>query len=101
METETNITPLEARQNEVTQYEANIVLYQTILASLPTEWPARLEQYRGSKDEHNDIAQVENLNDVELLGKLWYADKVKKAIRTETLEKIKAKAILQVLENQA
>jgi hypothetical protein len=56
METETNITPLEARRNEVAQYEANVVLYQTIWASLPTEWPAHLEQYRGSKDEHNDIA---------------------------------------------
>ena len=101
METETNITPLDARRNEVAQYEANVALYQTILVSLPSEWPAHLEQYRGSKDEHNDIAKVENLDDVELLGQLWYADKVKKAIRTETLEKIKAKAILQVLENQA
>ena len=97
METETNITPLEARQNEVAQYEANVALYETILASLPSEWPAHLEQYRGSKDEHNEIAKVENLDDVELLGQLWYADRVKKAIRTETLEKIKAKAILQAL----
>ena len=94
-------TPLETRRAEVAQYEANIALYQTILASLPTEWPSHLEKYRGSKDEHNDIASVEDLSDVELLGKLWYADRVKKAIRTETIEKTKAKAILDVLEAQA
>lgn len=92
------LTPLEARRAEVAQYEANIALYQTILASLPTEWPAHLEKYRGSKNEHDDIAEVENLADVELLGKLWYADRVKKSIRTETIECTKARAILQVLE---
>lgn len=100
MTEETNLTPLEARRAEVAQYEANIALYQTILATLPTEWPAHLEKYRGSKNEHDDIASVDDLADVELLGKLWYADRVKKSIRTETLECMKAKAILAVLENQ-
>lgn len=94
------ISPLEARRAEVAQYEANISLYGTILATLPTEWPAHLEQYRGSKNEHEDIANVEDLNDVALLGKLWYADRVKKSIRTETIEMTKAKAILDVLEAQ-
>lgn len=101
MAEETSITPLEARRAEVAQYEANIALYQTILASLPTEWPAHLEKYRGSKNEHDDIAEVEDLADVELLGKLWYADRVKKSIRTETIECTKAKSILAVLEAQA
>jgi hypothetical protein len=94
------LTPLEARRAEVAQYEANIALYQTILATLPTEFPAHLEKFKGSKNEHDDIATVEDLADVELLGKLWYADRVKKSIRTETLECMKAKAILSVLENQ-
>lgn len=100
MTEETNLTPLQARQAEVAQYEANIALYQTILTTLPTEWPAHLEKYRGSKNEHDDIATVDDLADVELLSKLWYADRVKKSIRTETLECMKAKAILDVLENQ-
>lgn len=94
------ISALEARQQEVAQYKANIELYKTILASLPTEWPARLETYKGSTNQHNDIALVEDLADVELLGKLWYADAVKKSIRTETIECTKAEAILQVLLNQ-
>lgn len=98
MAEETNLTPLEARRAEVAQYEANIVLYQTILNTLPTSWPAHLEKYRGSKNEHDDIATVEDLDDVALLSKLWYADRVKKSIRTETLECMKAKSILAVLE---
>lgn len=100
MTEETNLTPLEARRAEVAQYEANISLFQTILATLPTEWPTHLEKYRGSKNEHDDIATVEDLDDVALLSKLWYADRVKKSIRTETLECMKAKAILAVLENE-
>jgi hypothetical protein len=100
MSEETPISPLDSRRAEVAQYEANIALYQTILATLPTEWPSHLEKFKGSKNEHDDIANVEDLADVELLSKLWYADRVKKSIRTETLECMKAKSILAVLENQ-
>jgi hypothetical protein len=95
---ETPLDPIEVRRAEVAQYEQNIALYKTILASLPTEWPARLEQFKGSVNEHDDIAKVEDLDDVELLGKLWYADRVKKLIRTETVEFTKAKTILEVLD---
>jgi len=91
------LTPLELRQAEVAQYEANIALYNDILNNLPTTWPAHLEKYRGSKNEHVDVASVDNLDDVELLGKLWYADTIKKAIRTEIIEMTKAKEILKVL----
>ncbi len=93
------LTPLQARQAEVAQYEANIVLFKKILVSLPTVWPAHLEKYRGSKNEHDDIATVQDLDDVQLLGQLWYADRIKKSIRTETIECVKAKAILNVLES--
>ena len=95
---ETYITPLQSRQLEVAQYEANIALYQTILSTLPTVWPERLVQYRGSKNQHDVIATVTDLADVELLSKLWYADDCIKSIRTETLEMTKAKSILAVLE---
>jgi hypothetical protein len=97
MTTEPQITPLQARTNEVAQYEANIALYQTILATLPTEYPERLLQYKGAKNQHEVIAVVDSA-DVELLSQLWYADDCAKAIRTETLELTKAKAILNVLQ---
>jgi hypothetical protein len=94
---ETQVTPLQARIAEVAQYEANIALYQTILQTLPTEWPERLAQYKGSNAQHDVITLVDSA-DVELLSKLWYADDCAKAVRTETLELTKAKAILSVLQ---
>lgn len=91
------VTPLQARIAEVAQYEANIALYKVILETLPTEWPERLLQYKGSKNQQDVIANVEG-NDVELLAQLWYADECAKAVKTETLEMTKSKAILNVLQ---
>lgn len=92
------MTPLQARIAEVAQYEANVALYQAILETLPTEWPERLLEYRGAKNQHDAIANVPS-EDVELLAKLWYADDCKKAIKTETLEMTKAKSILQIMQS--
>jgi hypothetical protein len=97
MTEQTQVTPLQARISEVAQYEANIALYTTILETLPAEWPERLLQHRGVKNQHDVIATVDS-SDVELLSKLWYADECNKAIKTETLELTKAKAILTVLQ---
>jgi hypothetical protein len=94
----TQITALQARIEEVAQYEANIAMYTTMLASLPTEWPAHLAQYKGVSDKHAVIGTIEDLDDVVLLSDLWAADDCRKAIRTETLEKRKAEAILTVLQ---
>jgi hypothetical protein len=97
MTEQTQVTPLQARIAEVAQYEANIVLYQTILNTLPVEWPERLLQYKGAKNQQETIAVVDSA-DVELLAKLWYADDCRVAIKTETLELTKSKAILNVLQ---
>lgn len=97
---ETPLTPLQARQAEVAQYDANIAMYQAILATLPTEWPARLEQYKGAKNEHEAAAKVDDLDDVVLLSQLLYADRCRASIRSEMLERTKAAAILAVLEAQ-
>jgi len=100
----TEITPeviLQARRDEVAQYEKNIALYQTILKDLPTEFPARLEKYKGVKNKHEAAAEVTDLEDVALLSKLWYAEDCKAAIRSEMVELTKSKAILAVLEAQA
>jgi hypothetical protein len=95
---EVQITPLEARIAEVAQYQANINTYTSMLANLPTEWPERLQQYKGAIDKHKVIGEIENLEDVTLLSDLWTADDCRKAIRTETLEMRKAQAILTVLQ---
>ena len=92
------ITPLQARISEVAQYQANIQMYTSMLANLPTEWPARLLEYKDAINKHEVIGKVQDLDDVELLSDLWAADDCRKAIRTETLEMRKAQAILTVLQ---
>jgi hypothetical protein len=72
-------------------------MYTSMLANLPTEWPAHLVQYKDATDKHSVIGNIANLDDVELLSDLWTAGDCIKAIRTETLEKRKAEAILNVL----
>jgi len=102
--TDTNIDPLtmaiQSRESEVAQYQQNIVMYQAVLATLPTEWPDNLIQYRGASHQHNSISEVQDMADVELLSKLWYADDCQRLIRTETLEMTKSNAILQALKSQ-
>ena len=94
------ITPLETRRAEVAQYQANIAMYTAIANSLPSEWPERLAQYKGSTNQHADIATLEDLDDVQLVGDLWAHDQAQAAIRAETIEKRKAEAILTFLESQ-
>ena len=96
--TPTNLTPLEIRRLEVAQYDANIAMYQSILATLPTEWPDDLVQYRNPHNEHDVAAQIEDLNDLALVSQLWYADQVHRMIRSETVERTKAAAILSAME---
>ena len=94
----TPIDPLVIREAEVAQYDANIALYEAIYAGLPKEWPARLEAFKGRKDHQQAVAEVDDLDDVELLAKLLYADQVKASIRAEKLERTKAAAILAALK---
>jgi hypothetical protein len=97
--TDTPMTPLQARAAEVAQYEANIAMYTAIIATLPQEWPTRLLEYRGATDKHATAATIDDMEDVDLLSQLWYADQCYAAIRTETVEMNKAKAILTVLQS--
>jgi hypothetical protein len=92
--------PLQARRDEVAQYTANIAMYQTILATLPTVWPDNLLEHRHPKKAHEAIDQVP-VEHVQTISELWYADELAHLIRTETLERTKAAAILAALEAQA
>lgn len=97
---EPNIDPIELRRDEVAQYDANIVMYQSIFAGLSQEWPEHLAPYRGRKDQHAAIDEIEDMDDVTLLSQLWYADQVHNLIRSETVERTKSAAILAALEAQ-
>lgn len=94
----TSTEAITAREAEVAAYDQNIAIYQTIYADLPKDWPARLEQFKGRKDHQQAVAEVDDLDDVELLSKLLYMEQVKAAIRAETLERTKAAAILAALK---
>jgi hypothetical protein len=94
----TDPTPLEARQAEVDQYDAAIALFTTMAASLPSEYPTHLEQYKGATDKHAVIATIADLEDVELLSDLWAYDDAQAAIRANIVEKRKAEAILAALQ---
>jgi hypothetical protein len=96
--TEETITPIQLRRQEVAQYQANIAMFEAIYANLPHEWPKHLEKYRGAKHQHEVADQLENMEDVALLSRLWYADECHKAIRSETVEMTKAASILAALE---
>lgn len=90
-------TAIEIRQEEVAQYEANIALYTSIANNTPSEWPEHLVHLKASTSRHTDIASIEDLDDVQLVGDLWAHDDALGAIRAETIEKRKAEAILQAL----
>lgn len=98
---EETFSPLQARREEVAQYDANIAMYQAILATLPSEWPDHLTNYRGRKDHHAVAAEISDMDDVELVSQLLYREQCEASIRAEKLERTKAAAILAVLEAQA
>jgi len=95
----TELTPLQARQAEVAQYEANIEMYKAIKAGLPDTFPAHLEKYKGtSKDsQHQVITEIEDLEDIILVSDLWTQEACTASIKTETLEMRKALAILNAM----
>jgi hypothetical protein len=90
-------TPVELRQEEVDQYQANINLYTAVVAGLPSEWPDHLVQYKGRTDKHAAIAEIDDLEDVVLVSDLWAHDQAVAAIRAETVEMRKAQSILNAL----
>jgi len=91
------VDPIVSRQQEIAKYEQNIAVFTSISANTPSEWPEHLLQYKGASNKHDVISKIAELADVELLSDLWTHDDAVAAIRTETLEKRKAEAILAAL----
>jgi hypothetical protein len=94
---EATFDPIATRQAEVDQYDANIALYETILAGLPSTWPKKLEAFRDRTDHQQAVTECA-AEDVELLAQLLYMEQVKRTIRAERLERTKAAAILAALK---
>jgi len=96
---DTPITPLESRRQEVAQYDANIAMYQTIIDTLPSDWPDRLAGFKGRKDHQQAVTEAQP-EDVELLAQLLFREQCHASLLAEKLERTKAAAILAVLEAQ-
>ena len=100
MENPTTLDIIELREKEIASYELNIEVYKSIASSLPSEWPARLLEFKGSKNKHEDIAKIDDLDDVELVSDLWAFDEAQAMVRSEMVEKRKSQAILAALKAQ-
>lgn len=92
--------PIASRQDEVAQYDASIAMYQSVTATLPSEWPAHLAQFKGRTDTHAAVAEIEDLDDVALVSDLWAHDNAQAAIRANMVERAKAQAILTAMQAQ-
>jgi hypothetical protein len=92
------IDPVTLRAAEVAEYDAAISMYQKVASDLPSEWPAHLVQYKGRTDTHTTIAEIENLDDVQLVCDLWAHDQAQAAIRSNMVERAKSQAILNAMQ---
>ena len=96
--TETNateLTPKQARALEVASYDANVVMYQTLLATLDGDWDADLIHLKGV--EAQEAARQCPIDRLERLAVLQQFDQVTNLLKTEIVERAKAAAILAIL----
>ena len=98
MTEENQITVLEARQMEVDSYSVNVANYQALLATLDGDWDADLIHLKGI--EGQEAARQCPMDRLERLAVLQQFDQVTNLLKTETVERAKATAILNILKAQ-
>jgi hypothetical protein len=89
------LTAKELRQLEVDAYKTNIELYKALLANLDGNWDADLVHLKDM--EVQQAARQCPVNRLERLAVLQQFDQVTNLLKTETVECLKAEAILKVL----
>ena len=89
------VTPLEARQLEVNSYSENIVMYQTLIATLDGDWDDDLIHLKDI--EIQEAARQCPMERLERLAVLQQFDQVTNLLKTEIVERAKAQAILNVM----
>jgi hypothetical protein len=95
----TNEELIQLRRDELSAYQNNIDNFSTIIKTLPTSLPSRLESYRSRTDRHAAAAEIQDLDDVKLVADVWFHDELQGRIRSEIVEMRKVQAILAVLES--
>jgi hypothetical protein len=92
---EVQLTVKQARQAEVDSYSANVVNYQTLLATLDGNWDDDLVHLKGM--EAQEAARQCSMDRLERLAVLQQYDQVTNLLKTEIVERAKAAAILAIL----
>ena len=93
---EIQVTPLEARQMEVDTYSINVEAYTALLATLDGNWDADLIHLKDV--EGQEAARQCPMDRLERLAVLQQFDQVTNLLKTEIVERAKAKAILNILQ---
>ena len=92
---EVQLTAKQARQAEVDAYSANVLNYQTLLATLDGNWDDDLVHLKGM--EAQEAARRCSMDRLERLAVLQQYDQVTNLLKTEIVERAKAAAILAIL----
>jgi hypothetical protein len=93
---EIQLTPLEARQMEVDSYTLNVEAYTALLGTLDGNWDADLIHLKDV--EPQEAARQCPFDRLERLAVLQQFDQVSNLLKTEIVERAKAKAILAILQ---
>jgi hypothetical protein len=94
--TEVQLTAVEVRQMEVDSYTANVEAYKTLLATLDGNWDADLIHLKDLDPQEG--ARQCAFDRLERLAVLQQYDQVTNLLKTEIVERAKAKAILSILQ---
>ena len=95
MENNVQLTPTQTRQMEVDAYSANINVYQKLLATLDGNWDSDLVHLKDL--ESQEAARQCPMDRLERLAVLQQFEQVNNLLKTETVERAKAQAILNIL----
>ena len=90
------LTPKEVRALEVASYEANVTIYQTLLATLDGDWDSDLIHLKDV--EPHEAARQCPMDRLERLAVLQQHDQITNLLKTEIVERSKAAAILAVMQ---
>jgi hypothetical protein len=95
MENNVQLTPKQSRQMEVDAYSANINVYQKLLATLDGNWDSDLVHLKDV--EVQEAARQCPMDKLARLAVLQQFEQISNLLRTETVERAKAQAILNIL----
>jgi hypothetical protein len=96
MATEQELLMVQMREKEVADYDENIANYQHILTTVDGDWDADLVHLKDL--EMQEAARQCSLERLDRLAALQLHQQISNLLKTETVERTKANAILQAMK---